>query len=56
LAGIAVVVCRVVLPQVNLSRLLRGANSGNVADSLVASSVILFLGMIFLGLVWWSKA
>lgn len=56
LGGIAVVLSRVLLPQVRLSELLRQAVNGNRAAATVAASVILFLGLLMLSIVLWARA
>lgn len=59
LAGVSVVICRVVLPQIDLSECVREAVRGGTNAlplALIASAVILFLAVIFLGLVLWAKA
>lgn len=56
LVGISVMLCRLVLPHVELSEFLGRALNGNLAAAIVASAVILYLGVLFLGLVIWAKA
>lgn len=57
LAGISVMLNRLVLPQIKLDAFLREAlNNGNVAAGIVVAAVLLLLGIFFLGLVLWAKA
>ena len=56
LGGIAVVLSRVLLPHVRLSDWLDRAKTGDRAAAWVASSVILFLAIIFIGMVLWARA
>lgn len=56
LAGISVVVSRMVLPQVDLTEWVGHAREGNVAAGLVVLGVALFVGLIILALVLWAKA
>lgn len=57
LAGISVMLNRLVLPQIKLDTFLREAlNNGNVAAGIVVAAVLLLLGIFFLGLVLWAKA
>jgi len=56
LAGVTVVIVRVVLPQVDLSEWLGHARSGNVAAGLVVLAVALIVCFTFTGLVLWAKA
>ena len=56
LAGVSVVISRVVLPQVRLSEWLELARKDNPAAGLIAFGVIALVGLIFLALVLWAKA
>lgn len=56
LAGIAVFLSRVLLPHLRLSLWLERAWTGDRAAAFVASSVILFLAIIFIGMVLWARA
>lgn len=56
LAGIAVFLSRVLLPHVRLSLWLQRAWEGDRAAAFVASSVIMFLAVIFIGVVIWARA
>jgi hypothetical protein len=56
LAGVAVIVSRIVFPQINLSTLVCETIKGNVAASLVASTLIAFVAVIICAMVVWSKA
>lgn len=56
LAALAVVLSRVVLPQLDLSEWLGHARGGNVAAGLVILGVLVLLGSILLALVLWAKA
>ena len=56
LAALAVVVSRVLLPQVDLSEWLRLARDGSVSAAVVVVGVVFLLGVLFLGLVLWAKA
>lgn len=56
LAGIAVMVSRVIFHKVDLTKLIRRAEDGNTAAAIIALGVILSVTIIFLALVLWSKA
>lgn len=56
LAGLSVLVCRIVLPQIDLSEYLGQAKTGNVAAGLVALSVAMFLSFLILSMVLWAKS
>lgn len=57
LAGAAVVVSRIVFPQINLRDLVQQASEeDNRAAGIVAAAVVVFVGLLFLGMVLWAKA
>ncbi len=56
LAGVAIHISRIVFPQIRLTTFVRQAESGNVAAGLVASAIIIFVAVIVLALVTWTKA
>lgn len=55
LAGVAVVLCRILLPQIDLTAYVREAEKGSVAAALVILGVTLMLSVIFLAMVLWAK-
>lgn len=56
LAGVAVIVSRVVFPQIHLTTLAREAIKGNTAAGLLASAIVVFVAIVVLALVMWAKA
>lgn len=56
LAGTAVIVSRVVFPQIHLSTLVHQTLQGNRAASFLACALIGFVAVIFAAMVFWSKA
>lgn len=56
LAGVAIIVSRVVFPQIHLTTLVGEAIRGNSAAAIVAASLILFVSLVVLALVIWAKA
>lgn len=56
LAGVAVVISRIVLPQLDLNEWVARARENDPGAPLIIFSIVLFLGLIFLGLVLWAKA
>lgn len=56
LAGVAVIVSRVVFPQIHLSTLAREAIKGNTAAGLLAAAIVVFVAIMVLALVMWAKA
>lgn len=55
-AGTAVIISRIVFPQVHLSTLYHQAVQGNVAASIMGSALITFVAVIICAMVVWSKA
>ncbi len=55
LAGIAVVITRVVLPQISLSEWLELARRGSAAAGLVVLGVTVFVSITILSLVLWAR-
>lgn len=56
IAGVAIMVSRVVFPQIDLTRLIRETHDGNKASAIVAGSLLLFVGILVYALVTWAKA
>lgn len=56
LAGVAVIVSRIVFPQIHLSSLVEQTEKGNTAAGILASALVLFVALIVLVLVMWAKA
>lgn len=56
LAGVSVVISRIVLPQLDLNEWVARARENDPGAPLVILSIVLFLGIVFLGLVLWAKA
>lgn len=56
IAGFAVVVSRIVFPQINLTRMLTEAlQENNLAAGFIIAALILFVGMVMLTLAIWAK-
>lgn len=55
IAGAAIIVSRIVFPQISIGDLLEQVKSGNTGAGLVVSSVVVFVGLLFLGIVFWAK-
>lgn len=56
LAGVAVIVSRVVFPQINLTTLVEQTRQGNTGAGILAAATVLFVAMVILALVMWAKA
>lgn len=56
LAGLSVLVVRVMLPQVDITDLLREARQGNVAAGLAMVGMAILMSFVFLGLILWAKS
>ena len=56
LSGIAVVISRIIFPQIDLALLMKQVDEEkNAAAAIVASSVIVFVALIMIALVVWAK-
>jgi uncharacterized membrane protein len=56
IAGVAIMVSRVVFPQVNLTQLVKETHEGNKASAILAGALLLFVGVLVYALVTWAKA
>ncbi|NCE85282.1 hypothetical protein [Pseudomonas sp. Q1] len=56
LAGLAIIVSRVVFPQIHLSTLVEQTGQGNTAAGLLAAALVLFVAVVIMALVMWAKA
>lgn len=55
LAGVAVVVSRIVFPQIDLTRLVAEVHLENRAAATLAAALVIFVGLLMLSLVIWAK-
>jgi multisubunit Na+/H+ antiporter MnhB subunit len=55
MAGVGVMVSRLVFPDLHLNDFLKRAYNGGIGAAIVSASVILFVGIVFLGLIVWAK-
>lgn len=57
LAGVSIIISRMVFPQVRLTALVESAHQEkNTAAGLVVAATIVFVGLVMLALVMWAKA
>lgn len=57
IAGAAVIISRIIFPQIDLNTLLRQVQEkNNTGAGIVVAAVILFVGLVMLALVLWAKA
>ena len=57
LAGAAVMISRIIFPQIDLSALVKSViEDRSVAAGLVAASVVFFVGIVMMAMVIWAKA
>lgn len=56
LAGLTIIVSRIIFPQVDLRALAHEVLTGNIAAAILAASLVLCVGLIFIGLVLWARA
>lgn len=55
LAGVAIMVSMVVLPQLNLTDLVDLAKGGSIPAAIMVAALVLFLGILFYTLIFWAK-
>ena len=55
ISGVAVVISRIVFPQIHLTTWLRRAEGNSHGAGLVVGAVILFVGIVMLTLAIWAK-
>lgn len=55
LIGLAIIVSRIVFPQINLARMVEDAADGNAAAGLVVLGLLVFFGLLVLALAGWVK-
>lgn len=57
LAGAAVIISRLVFPQIGLTDLVESAKTeNNTAAGIIVAAIILFVGIVMMSLVLWAKA
>lgn len=57
LAGAAVMISRIIFPQIDLAALIKSVlDDKSTAAGIVAASVVFFVGLVMLALVLWAKA
>lgn len=56
LAGLAVIVSRIMFPKVSIPWLVAEIKNYNVAAGVLAAAFVLFVGMVFVALCLWAKA
>jgi len=56
IAGVAVIISRIVFPQIDLAKMLKEAcDENNAAAGVVIGALVLFVGLVMLTLVLWAK-
>jgi len=55
LAGFAIIISRVVFPQIKLGDLVNEARAGSAGAGLVAAGLLIFFGLLLLALAGWTK-
>jgi hypothetical protein len=56
IAGVSIVVSRIIFPQIHLSELVEQVKAGNRAAGTLAAALVIFVGILFYGIVMWAKA
>lgn len=55
MAGVAVMISRLVFPDIHLLEHVDKAKRGSLPNAIVAASVVAFVGILFIGLILWAK-
>lgn len=55
IAGVAIIISRLVFPQIHLSDLYDEVLGGNTAAAIVVSAIVLFVALVIIALVMWAK-
>lgn len=56
LAGITIIVTRLVFPSLSIGWMVSQVAEGNRAAGTLAAALVLFVGLVFLALVLWARA
>lgn len=56
LSGVAVIISRLIFPQLNLGELMKRVEDDTHASGVVVAALIIFVGILMLALVIWAKA
>lgn len=56
MAGLTIMVSRIIFPQVSIAWLVSEVSLGNRAAGTLAAALVLFVGIVFLALVIWARA
>lgn len=56
LAGLTIIVTRLIFPQVSLSWLVAEVDQGNTAAGILAAALVLCVGIVFIGIALWARA
>ncbi len=54
LAGVTIIVSRIVFPQIDLSDLVKRTQEGDMPAAVLAAALVVFVGLLFLGVVQWA--
>lgn len=55
LAGVAVVVSRIIFPHIDLHEHADSAKSGNIGSGLVVAAIVIFVGLLVIALAGWAR-
>jgi uncharacterized membrane protein YjfL (UPF0719 family) len=55
LVGAAIIISRLVFPQIDIAELMRQVRMTNTAAGLVVAGLLIFFGLLVLALAGWSK-
>lgn len=56
IAGLSIIISRIVFPQVDLDKLLSRVEEGHAPSAIVATGLMIFVAMVFYSIIFWAKA
>ncbi|WP_443698637.1 hypothetical protein [Pseudomonas sp.] len=56
ITGVAVIVSRIMFPQIHLTDLVAEVKTGNTAAGILGGALVLFVALLVIALVIWAKA
>lgn len=55
IAGVSIIISRLIFPHIDLNDLVDEVKKGNLAAAILASAVIMFVALVIIALVVWAK-
>lgn len=55
ISGVSIIISRLIFPHIDLNDLVDEVKKGNLAASILASAIVLFVALVIIALVVWAK-